>query len=222
MAKFLLVAATRFEVQPLLSAFGIEVYGSQGMFMSSHQSGIDLSVLITGVGMVNTAYYLGRYSHNLFDYVINAGVCGAFTKNIRIGEVVNITEDRISELGAEDGEAFIPFEEMGLGGTSAYSNHWPANHEPLQVLRQVKGITVNTVHGHEDSIQKTMSRFGADIESMEGAAFFNACSHLDGHYIQLRGVSNYVEKRDKSKWNMPLAINNVNEFVIQFVKDLNT
>ncbi len=222
MAKFLLVAATRFEIQPILSAFNVEVYGNQGMFMSSHLSDVDLSVLITGVGMVNTAYYLGRYSHNLFDYVINAGVCGAFAKNIRIGEVVNVTEDRLSELGAEDDEAFIPIEDMGLDSTSTYSNHWPANYAPLQALKEVKGITVNTVHGHEGSIQKAMSRFDADVESMEGAAFFNGCSHLSGHYIQLRGVSNYVEKRDKSKWNMPLAIDNVNKFVIQFIKDLNT
>jgi futalosine hydrolase len=219
MPKFLAVAATKFEVQPLLTHFHVPVYADTGCFVSDASA--DLSVLITGVGMVNTAYHLGRYSHNLFDHIINFGVCGAFNKNLKLGEVVNVTEDRISGLGAENGEEFIPFEDMGLGGTAVYHNLWNAAYAPLSALEQVKGLTVNTVHGHEDSIRKVMARFGADVESMEGAAYFRGCERLSGNYIQLRAVSNYVEKRDKSKWQMPLAITNGNEFVIKMINDLN-
>ena len=42
---------------------------------------------------------------------------------------------------------------------------------------------------------------------MEGAAFFAGCRRFN-NYMQIRAVSNRVEKRDKDKWNIPLAIEN--------------
>ena len=52
---------------------------------------------------------------------------------------------------------------------------------------------------------------------MEGAAFFAGCNKAD-QFMQIRAVSNYVEKRDKSKWNMPLAIKNLNDYLIEFIQ----
>jgi futalosine hydrolase len=78
------------------------------------------------------------------------------------------------------------------------------------------------VHGNEDSIRTITNLFSPDIESMEGAAFFRGCNRLSENYFQVRAVSNYVEKRDKSKWDIPLAINNLNNFCITLINDLNT
>jgi futalosine hydrolase len=39
-------------------------------------------------------------------------------------------------------------------------------------------------------------------------------------FVQLRAVSNYVEIRDKSKWNIPLAVENLNIQLIEFIKTL--
>jgi hypothetical protein len=36
----------------------------------------------------------------------------------------------------------------------------------------------------------------------------------------LRAVSNYIEKRNKSKWNMGLAIENLNGCTIQLIEEL--
>ncbi len=219
MPKFLIVAATKFEVAPLLQHFKIKTYAEEGMFLADE--GADLSVLITGVGMVNTAYHMGRYSHNLFDHVVNIGVCGAFNRSIQIGEVVNVIEDTLSEMGAEDDDRFIKYADMNLGGTNLYHSHFKIDDPHLNNLKKVKGITVNKVHGNEENIKNTTSLFDADVESMEGAAFLRACAGLSENYYQLRAVSNYVEKRDKSKWNMPLAINNLNAFVVSLITDLN-
>jgi futalosine hydrolase len=219
MPKFLIVAATKFEIAPLLDHFKIRVRADEGLFIATE--GPDLSVLITGVGMVNTAYYMGRSSHNLFDHVINMGVCGAFNRNIKIGEVVNVIEDVISEMGAEDENLFIKYADMNLGGTNIYHSHFTTENAKLNNIKKVKGITVNKVHGNDDSIKKVSAFFNADVESMEGAAFLRGCSRLSDNYYQLRAVSNYVEKRDKSKWNMPLAINNLNDLVVSLITDLN-
>jgi len=218
-SKFLIVAATKPEVQPILTQFNIEVNSNEGLF-KSHSSPSDVSVLITGVGMVNTAFYLGKYINDEFTNIINLGICGAFNRNLIIGEVVNITSDVISEMGAENDKDFIKISDLNLGTNVFYSSDF--NHAALNKLRKVKGITVNKVHGNDESIQKVISLYAPDVESMEGAAFFRACKDFNGKFIQLRAVSNYVEKRDKSKWNIPLAIKNVNECVIKLIDQFKT
>ncbi|MGZ3899131.1 MAG: futalosine hydrolase [Bacteroidia bacterium] len=218
MPKFLIVSATKFEIQPLIDRFKINVKGEEGLFSSETLP--DVSVLITGVGMVNTAFYLGKYSDNKFNYIINAGVCGAINRDLKLGEIVNIVSDTLSELGAEDDEKFIKYPDLNLGGTNMYENPSAINHPGFNLLKKVYGITVNKVHGNEVSIKKMKQLYMADVESMEGAAFLRGCKDLTTNYFQLRAVSNYVEKRDKSKWEMKLAIKNLNDFLIKLVEDL--
>lgn len=217
MPKILIVAATKAEVEPILNYYNINVVG-EGLFMA--ESGDDILALITGVGMVNTAFYMGRYSHNAFDYVINLGIAGAFNRTIKLGEVVNVTADTLSEMGAEDGDVFIKYPDLNLGGTNSYVNESNLNNIHLSRLRIVKSITVNKVHGNEKSIDKTIKLFNPDIESMEGAAFMKAASRLSADFIQLRAISNYVEKRDKSKWDIPTAIKNLNAVALEFIQSL--
>lgn len=218
MPKFLIVSATKFEIQPLLDHFKISLTHEEGLF--SAEGNLDMSVLITGVGMVNTAFFLGKYSHIDTKYIVNLGVCGAINRDIKLGEVLNIIDDTLSEMGAEDDDQFIQFRNLNLGGTNAYSNNINFKNSDLEKLTKVSGITVNTVHGNETSILKLKQLWNADIESMEGAAFFRGCAGRVSDYIQLRAVSNYVEKRDKSKWNMPLAIKNLNDFAIKLIEHL--
>ena len=218
MPKFLIVSATKFEIQPLADRFKISIQGEEGLFSSETLP--DVSVLVTGVGMVNTAFYLGKYSEAKFDYIINAGVCGAINRDLKQGEIVNVISDTISELGAEDGEEFIKYPDLNLGGTNVYENPSRISHEGFNQLKKVHGITVNKVHGSEKSITKMKQLYAADIESMEGAAFFRGCKDVTANYFQVRAVSNYVERRDKSKWQMKDAIKNLNEFLIELIEDL--
>ncbi len=219
MAKILIAAATKHEVQPLLDRFDIAV-SQNGNLFKSNSVNYDLSILITGVGMVNTAFMMGKYADNTFDHIINVGICGAFDRNLQIGEVVNISGDSLSEMGAENDLDFIKYDELKLGGTNSYLNHSKINYPPLTDLKTVKGITVNKVHGNAENIKKAIAMFDPSVESMEGAAFLRSCEGLRSDYLQLRAVSNYVEKRDKSKWNIPLAINNINEFVIKMISNI--
>lgn len=221
MPKFLIVAATRFEVQPLIDHFKISLSQSEGL-THLKQNNTDISLLITGIGLVNTAYHMGRVHGSSFDIIINAGICGSFNRDFLLGEVVNIQSDCIAEMGAEDDEQFITYTDMGLGGTNIYENKISFEYSPLNNLKKANAISVNKVHGNAESIEKIQSLFSPDVESMEGAAFFRGCNNISGNYLQLRSISNYVEKRDKSKWNIPLAIGNLNAFLIKLIEDLNT
>jgi futalosine hydrolase len=56
-----------------------------------------------------------------------------------------------------------------------------------------------------------IKRLQPDIESMEGAAFFASCMVHRVPCLQLRAVSNRVEPRNREAWNIPLALNRLQE-----------
>ena len=208
--KILLVSATKFEVAPLLKKF--KKISSNGNLVSYCFGKLSVDVLVTGIGMTSTALHLGKVLNRKYDWAINAGMAGSFRKNIPIGSVINVTSDCFADFGAEDGNKFLTAEEIGLGQITSYQPQIKSKaiKKNLCVLPQVKGITVNTVHGNNTSIKKVIKKFNPDIESMEGAAFFFACSHEKISCIQIRAVSNYVERRNKKKWEIKIALKNLN------------
>jgi futalosine hydrolase len=78
-------------------------------------------------------------------------------------------------------------------------------------LKKVSAITVNTTHGCKKSIDLFKNKFNADIETMEGAAFFYVCLNEGVKFFQIRTISNFVEERNEANWNIPLAIKNLNQ-----------
>lgn len=203
--NILLVAATQVEIQPLLTHFGEEKL---------------FDILITGVGMVATAFALGQHFHEKkYDLAINLGIAGSFDRNIALGEVVEVTEDILAELGAEDDYQFLTIEELGFG-ESAFFASYKLSEMLLLPPKKLRSITVNTVHGKEKSIQKITERLQPQLESMEGAAFFYACKQSSIPSLQIRSVSNYVEKRNRENWKIGLAVKNLNEFAIELIGKL--
>ena len=209
--KILLVAATYPEIQPVMERLSLKP-GSN----IHHQH--EVFVLVTGVGMVATAYSLGKIlAVNVFDLAINAGIAGSFNRAIGPGEVVCVNEDHLPELGAEDDEVFLPIDQLGFGTSKVVPSH------PAYVVckfKQVRAVTVNKVHGNDQSILRTVKGWSPDIESMEGAAFFYACNDVNLPCVQIRGISNFVEKRNREAWNIGLAVNNLNEALINVLSEL--
>jgi futalosine hydrolase len=226
--RILLVAATEAEVEPLISDFGfsiseLEKNRSARIFaIKSEIENPNSEILITGVGMVATAFSLGKHlADNKFDLAVNLGIAGSFDRSIGIGELVEITKDTFAELGAEDHQEFLTIGDLGFGEDTFYPSTKLADLYNLFNnfnLNTVTAITVNTVHGNEASIEKVAARLKPQVESMEGAAFFYACNQMDVPCIQIRAVSNYVEKRDRDNWNIGLAIKNLNTFAAEFLR----
>ncbi|MES2590622.1 MAG: futalosine hydrolase [Bacteroidota bacterium] len=215
--KILIVAATRFEIQPLISHLGA-ILNSENKYIRCSYKNLEVDTLVTGIGMAATAYYVGKQLNSGYNFVINAGICGSFNNNLPVGAVVNVIEDCFSELGAEDGNNFFSLEELNLEGNSKFLNtNFTLSNSIIELLPKVNGITVNTVHGNDKSIEKTVHKFHPIVESMEGAAFMLACEAENVPYMQLRAVSNYVERRNKENWNIPLAIKALNEKIIEIL-----
>ena len=131
-----------------------------------------------------------------------------------VGDVFEVAKDSFSEIGAENGEGFLSAKDIGLDITTSF------DYVPKTSLNQAQGITVNTIHGNNDSIKEVMSRLRPDLESMEGAAFMMICQRFNIKFIQVRSVSNFVEERNKDNWNLDLAIKNLNHTVRMIINDL--
>lgn len=224
--KLLIISATSLEIKPLVSELG------EGKVMQNHitrykYKNFQIDILITGVGMVPTAVAttlaLTQYRYNA---VINAGICGSFNRDIPLGRVLNINSDCLPETGAEDGEHFLSIIDLKLldqdefpfaGGKLLNDSVFESS--LINGLLIATGVTVNTVHGNEQSIAAFLTRNKVDVESMEGAAFMYSCKLLKARFIQIRSVSNYIEDRDASKWDIPLAVQNLNRFLLDLLNE---
>lgn len=223
--NILIVAATEFEVLPLLKYLG-EHFQQKGENPIFKKGKVEVFILITGVGMLHTAFALGNYlAKRPVDLAINMGIAGAYNRDFKLGDVVHVVSEQLGDLGAEQQDG--SFKDLFEIGFLEANNHPFINgkiYNPAAAtytfLKEAKGLTVNKVHGNQQSIDLTQAKYSVDVESMEGAAFFYACAVGKINFLQLRAISNYVEPRNKENWNIPLAIDNVNTAVIQIFEEL--
>jgi len=224
--RLLIVSATSLEIKPLLNELGKGRVLKYDLTRYTYKR-FQIDVLVTGVGMVPTAVItglvLGKYK---YDAVINAGICGSFNHEIPIGKAVNITSDCLPETGAEDGEHFLSLVDLKLLDKDEYPfnngklvNHSMFDSKLINDLLAVSGVTVNTVHGNKKSIETFVREHNADVESMEGAAFMYSCKVYKARFLQVRTISNYIENRDVSKWDIPLSIKNLNTFLLDLLNE---
>ena len=218
--RILVVTATLNELIPLLKLLDVNFKDDEEkidvQFQSHH-----ITFLISGIGMGAMAFCLGKHLNSTFDLAFNIGIAGTFNRQTKLGEVVWVTQDTLSELGAEDGDDFLTLSELTLKGDFIFKGTSTSAYSTINGLDKVSGITVNTVHGNEFSIRVVRDRLHPDVESMEGAAFIMCCNKLSVKCFQIRAISNYVEKRNRLNWNIGLALSNLAECFYNILLELN-
>lgn len=213
--KILLLSATITEIEPTVNWLRARAESEAGNVL--HFGNVSVEVLFTGVGMMATAYALGQRLAlaDLPGLAIQAGVGGAIDRSLELGQVVNVRSERCGDLGAEapDGQ-HLSLGEIGLHPGLPFNRHEvlevPAGLAALP-FAEVAGVTVNRVSGSTVGITRLRARYPeAQVESMEGAAFFYACGRAGVEPLQLRAISNYVEIRNRENWQMREAIGALN------------
>ncbi|MCH2023654.1 MAG: futalosine hydrolase [Saprospiraceae bacterium] len=221
--KVLIVSATQFEILPLLDHLRNNFKNKDNIRFFSKE--LDINILVTGVGVVHTTFALTTFLiKKSFDLVINLGIAGAFNKNFNLGQVFQVVRDQFADIGVEDSDgSFSDIFEIELHD----NNEFPYINSKLyspnsnnKFLPQATAITVNKVHGTIETISKIQKKYSIDLETMEGAAFLYCCLMQQVNCIQIRAVSNYVEPRNKENWDIPLAIENLNDVAIQMIGEL--
>ncbi len=220
----LLVSATPFEIAPIKAY--LEKHFEKKAELHFTKENLKVSILITGVGIAYTSFFLGKvFSKYSFDFAINVGVAGAFHKNLKIGDIVNVHTERFADLGVEEADGqFTDIHQLDL----IQPNKFPFQNGKLinptvkdfDFLPKATGLTVNKVHGFEKSINAIKRKYSEDIESMEGAAFFLGCLLEKIPFLEIRAISNYVEPRNKENWNLPLAIDHLGLIITDILESL--
>jgi futalosine hydrolase len=226
--NILILSATKHEVFPLVEALG-KPFFTDGKLSSFQFGKLKTDLLISGIGMVAKAFWLGKYlSEKKYDFALNTGIAGSFASEIKIGEVVNVSVDQFSEIGALVPDGFLTASDLHFNDFDTFPfhsglliNQTDFSKSGIQNLKQVTGITANTVHGEINSILQIKEKFHPDIETMGGAAFLYGCLIEKIPCAQIRAISNFVEERDKSRWNIPLAVKNLTTTTIEILDYLN-
>jgi futalosine hydrolase len=211
--KILYISATNSEVEALTKMPGIVSFPGGYRFEKCM-----ISVLITGVGSISTAWAMKQWlsSNTKPDLAINAGIAGSYIEGLKIGNVVTPVTDCFADVGIETGNNFLTLAEAGLsdpdkfpfkGGYIVADNRYAKN--VAKQLPPVRAITVNTATGSAATIERLTNKYNPEIETMEGATFFYICAMERLPFLAIRAISNRVEPRDRIKWDISLALNNL-------------
>lgn len=199
--SILIVAATKMEIVP---------------FLDRHS---DAEILITGVGAAATVFQLmNRIENNKYDFILQVGLAGTYNDKLNLGESVIVECDCFADLAVWENKKIISVHDLDLTNPdeAPFENGWLVNHH-LSVtttqVKKVKAITVNLLTDDLNYVNEMKCKYNADVESMEGAALHYVCIQKNIPFIQIRGVSNKVGERDKSKWNFKEAIQSSNELL---------
>ncbi len=226
MLKILIVAATERESAFLISK-KIKNSTPQLIAVTTNPL-IQVDLLITGPGMVATTFAMTKtLENNDYQLTINIGICGPLDKKLQPVRLVNIATDQFGDFGAEDDKEFLPAFNIGLlpnqkgiqkSGELKSTNKFKIS--SLKAIPQRKGITVQKVHGSAKSAREAFDRYGPVMETMEGAAFFYVANQYRIQSLQIRAISNMVEKRNRKSWKIDEAIDALSGYISLLLLEL--
>lgn len=182
-------------------------------------------VLVTGVGKVESALALSRHlasaeqrPRGVFLFGV-AGVYpdshGGFDESLKVGDLAWVERDVLADEGVQLTDGFLDLPSLGLlGDAPAYylaCRAWM--HQIAQELgaRRVHGATVSSCAGELGLAVARAARTGAQVETMEGAAIARVCQAWSIPWVQLRSISNRCTAREQGGWDLPLAIANLHQ-----------
>jgi futalosine hydrolase len=195
--------------------------------------GVPTRLVETGIGLVNTAQALTTaLSIEAPELVIQFGVAGAYsTCGLDVGDVGIADREIYGDLGVRtatgwQGAEIIGIPTVRLGPTGAheaqYYNEFTADRDLVRLalaildrdeswpadrpsLKAGPFITVQECSGTKALGDERARRFNAICENMEGAAVAHLCVMERLPFLEIRGISNLVEDRDRDRWDLKKA-----------------
>lgn len=181
-------------------------------------------LLIGGIGQLQTAYSLQKKLWGWKpDLVIQAGIGGAPSPE-DTGKVYAIRSESLADLGALDKTGFRNLFEMGLQEPDQFPFHQGKLPNPYNSmlewtnLRLLDGVTVNEIK--ETDLSVTQRNVVPFVESMEGAALHYVCLMEKIPFLQIRSISNIIGDRNKSRWKLEEAIENLHKSLVILIQKL--
>lgn len=163
-----------------------------------------VEMLVTGVGPVESAASVSRaLAQSNYELVISAGIAGAFQDEADLGEGV-VVADEMFELDLETGVP-ITLPEGKHVINRASSDLTLVDRLVELGFRAVHGITVPRVTATDVSASR-LAAYGVGVETMEGFAVLRSAEIAGVPAIEVRGISNIVSDREKSRWDFAAGV----------------
>jgi len=224
--KILIFMSSLLEMKGVLSTFNEKGFENSRLFTKNINSNT-VDFYYSDPGIYSLTYFLTKkLKEEDYNLIINAGIAGSFNEGFRPGTLLRVGRDCFADIGAEERESFKDLFQMGL----IDSNSFPFQNGFLfesagsfsgifSKLPGVNAVTVNRISSDKSYLNKLINNYNADIETMEGAAFFYTCLMEKRNCIQLRAVSNYAGERDKTKWDFQGSIKSLGEQLKIFLNE---
>jgi futalosine hydrolase len=239
MKPIIVTAATHRELSALLAALegGERLQIGRREVYEGTLGGWPVALAVTGIGKVNTAStvtaLLDRFVPEL---LVNTGCAGAYRESgLAVGDLALATTEVFGDEGVLTPDGWHSLELIGIPlltrNGSEFFNHFPLTRWGIDKARHVAEaagltlhlgtfVTVSTASGTAGRGAELFRRFGGVCENMEGAAAVQVASLYGVDCLEVRGVSNLVEDRDLSQWDIPLASERAQAFIIQLIDAL--
>lgn len=165
------------------------------------------------------------------------GCGGAYPgKGLRIGDLTLASAEIFGDEGVATNKGFCDLAGMRLPmrpASGPFFNSWPVDQklhdwaQPHLVKHAKKAdltlcsgpfVTVSTCTGTTTKAKEIAGRTAGICENMEGAAVALACQQLSVPLLEVRGISNLVEDRDSSRWNLPLGMSSAQNAIMALLQ----
>jgi futalosine hydrolase len=197
----------------------------------------EVILAVTGLGKVNAASAItALLEHATPHLLINTGCAGAYSgRGLAVGGLAVATVDIFADEGVLTPQGWRPLDVIGIPllerNGKAFFNEFPLSLQAAEKAVQLaailgisitrgKFLTVSTCSGTFARGDELARQFGGICENMEGAAAAQVALRYGVDCLEIRGISNMVEDRDLSRWNIPLAVENAQRFVLKFIESL--
>jgi futalosine hydrolase len=239
MKPILIMAATLQEIVLLEHALGSAARRKSIAFdyVEGNLGNLPVIICAGGIGKINSAAattaMIERYHPRL---VINTGCAGAYlASSLAIGELAVASEEFLGDEGVLTCEGWQDLRYMAIPtlihGNRLYHNAIPlskhAAEKAMQLadylgIKLVRGrfITVSTCSGTRQRGDELDRSFHGLCENMEGAAVAQTCLRYGIDCLEIRGISNLVDERDMSTWNIPQAVEVAQRFVLKLIEEM--
>ena len=177
---------------------------------------------VTGVGIPATLISLLPWLENLRPHwIVNTGIAGGYPgSNLQVGDRVLGISETFADLGVElpDGEGMRPLKAFPFANVFDREPLplWCPQNFPVgrdkESIHLAHGATVNLAAGKFTTGEMRRRLFGADFESMEGAAVALAALRNQIPVCEVRCISNLAADRDMRPENISLAVKRLSAF----------
>ncbi len=193
---------------------------------------------VSGMGKVNAAHaatlMLTQYNPNA---IVVFGIGGAYpSSGARVGDIVIATEEIAGDEGVLTQEGLKDAEYIGIpllktATSEIYCTYKTSEHLVNKSLRCLDAyrddggtsvragtfVTLSTCTGTAERARQLEERYHGLCENMEGAAVAQVAVLHGIPWLEVRGISNIVEERDLTKWDVPKATQSVQQAIIRIV-----